>query len=330
MSLGALDLRKSALVVVDMQNGFCHREGTLGRSGLDTDRLSSVIVPLRGVIERCRSVGMPVLWTLQEHFDRDHRRTRKRLAPHTAKRKGTVALSGTWDAAIVDELKDLADADPSLVIRKHRFGGFYETRMNIVLEMLGAETLFVTGLTTNACVETTIREAYLRDYDIVAVEDCIAGVRPEWEMLAFDVWRQYFAITCNSDELFLWIEEQLEPKALGVHHLLLMVSDLQRSRHFYIDLLGFDERAGAKPLPDGRRFISLQQGIGLTEGGPGDRKQVDHLAIRVRNVSSLNERLKKAGVSFVRELGEGPYGTAIYVADPDGNTLELFEMPETV
>jgi catechol 2,3-dioxygenase-like lactoylglutathione lyase family enzyme len=53
---------------------------------------------------------------------------------------------------------------------------------------------------------------------------------------------------------------------------------------------------------------------------------MDHLAFEVRNVEALNARLKQAGVRFVRELGDGPYGRAIYVADPDGNTLELFEV----
>jgi len=322
--LEALDLDRSALIVVDLQNGFCHPEGTLGRSGLDTERLGTVIQPLRRVIEHCRDAGMPVLWTLQEHFEKDAKRARKRLQPHTAKRKGTVALAGSWDAAIVDELADLAD-DPSLVVRKHRFGGFHETRMHQLLDMLGVEAVFVTGLTANACVETTIREAYLRDFDVVAVEDCIGGVRPAWEATAREVWQQYFGITCNSSDLLAWLEAQREPRAAGIHHLLLMVSDLERSTDFYTRLLGFSIRPDAKPLPDGRRFVALRQGLGLTEGGPGDRRQVDHIAFEVRNVGALNTRLKEAGVEFERELGDGPYGLAIYVRDPDGNVLELFE-----
>ncbi len=324
MALEDLDLRKSALIVVDLQNGFCHEDGTLGRSGLDTDRLGAVIPVLRRVIERCREAGMPVLWTLQEHFERDARRERKRLQPHTAKRKGVVALAGTWDAAIVDELADLADT-PSFIVRKHRFGGFYETRMNVLLEMLGVESVFVTGLTTNACVETTIREAYLRDFDVVGIEDCVAGVRPAWEATAIEVWQQYFGITTSSAEFLEWIDNQLKPKAIGVHHLLLMVSNLERSKTFYTDLLGFDLRPDAKPLPDGRPFIAFRQGLGITEGGPGDSRQVDHLAFEVRNVVALNARLKDAGIEFERELGDGPYGKAIYVRDPDGNVLELFE-----
>jgi len=324
MALEVLDCRKSALVVVDLQNGFCHPEGTLGRSGLDTTRLRSVIPALRMVIERCRAADIPVIWTLQEHFEHDAKRQRKKLEPHTAKRKGIVALAGTWDAAIIDELADLADT-PSLIVRKHRFGGFHETRMNQLLEMLGVETVFITGLTTNACVETTIREAYLRDYDVVAIEDCIAGVRPAWEEIAREVWQQYFGITCSSAEFSGWLDVQNRPRGIGIHHLLLMVSDLQRSREFYTDLLGFEVRPDAKPLPDGRAFIAFRQGLGLTEGGPGDGRQLDHLAFEVVNVVALNARLKEAGVEFERELGDGPYGQAIYVRDPDGNVLELFE-----
>ena len=325
MSLDLLDMRKSALVVVDLQNAFCHKEGTLGKSGLDTDHLSSVIEPLRPVIERCHKVGIPVLWTVQEHFQEDHRRSRKRLPSHTSKRKGVSALAGTWDAEIVDELKDLVNA-PSYVIRKHRFGGFYETRMEVVLEQLGVEALFITGLTTNACVETTIREAYLRDFDVAAIEDCISGVNPEWEENAKKVWRQYFGITCDSNDFMNWVERQLQPRPVCVHHLLLMVSDLERSMDFYLNILGFTRRADAKPLPDGRPFIATMEGLGLTAGGPGDMKQLDHLAFEVRNVEALYEKLKKTGAQFPRgELGPGPYGKAIYVLDPDGNELELFE-----
>ena len=325
MSLDAIDLKKAALIVVDLQNGFCHKDGTLGQSGLDTDHLQSIIPPLRKVIERCKEVGIPVLWTLQEHFERDARRARKKLEPHTAKRKGIVALAGSWDAAIVDELADLAN-EPSFIVRKHRFGGFYETRMNMLLEMLGVEAVFVTGLTANACVETTIREAYLRDFDVVGLEDCIAGVRPEWEATAREVWQQYFAITASSNDFMNWVDSQLQPKAVRVHHLLLMVSDIERSKAFYSDLLGFDVRPDAKPLPDGRPLIAFRQGLGITEGGPGDSRQMDHLAFEVRNVVALNDKLKAAGVEFARELGDGPYGKAIYVRDPDGNVLELFEI----
>lgn len=325
MTLDLLSMDKSALLVIDLQNAFCHKDGTLGRSGLDTDRLGAVIKPLRHVIERCHDAGMPVLWTVQEHFEEDRRRGRKRLPSHTSKRKGVSALAGTWDAEIVDELKDLV-GEPARVIRKHRFGAFYETRLEVVLEQLGVEALFIAGLTANACVETTIREAYLRDYDVVAIEDCISGVNPEWEESAKKVWRQYLGITCSSGDFNHWLERQQRPRPVYLHHLLLMVSDLERAMEFYLDTLGFTRRADAKPLPDGRPFIATMEGLGLTAGGPGDLKQVDHLAFEVRNVDALYRKLKKKGARFTRGApGPGPYGKAVYVLDPDGNELELFE-----
>jgi ureidoacrylate peracid hydrolase len=324
MNLDLLDIRKTALVVVDMQNAFCHREGTLGISGVNTDRLGSVVAPLRALVKRCQAASMPVLWTLQEHFPVDHRRGRKRLPSHTSRRKRVSALVGTWDAEIIDELKEFAD-NPSFIIRKHRYGAFHETRMHMVLEMLGVDALLVTGVTTNACVETTVREAYLRDYDVVGVTDCIAGVNPQWESAALEVWHQYFADTCASADVEVWIDRQLAPRTIAVHHLLLKTCDFERSKRFYLDLLGFSERPDAKPLADGRPLVSTQQGLGITLGGSGDQGQVDHFAFVVRDVEALNRRLKEAGVVFDRELGAGPYGRAIYIRDPDGNTLELFE-----
>ena len=324
MSLDLLDAKKAALLVIDLQNAFCHKDGTLGQSGLDTDHLSSVIEPLKAVIQKCNAADLPVIWTVQEHLEVDYRRARKRLPSHTSKRKGVSALAGTWDARIVDELADLV-TDPMLVIRKHRFGAFYETRLNVLLEMLGVEALFVTGLTTNACVETTIREAYLRDYDVIGINDCIAGVNPEWEENAKKVWHQYMGITVDSAEFHEWLEKQGEPRPIGLAHMLLQVSDLDKAEEFYLGKLGFEKKPDAVPLADGRPLTVTLQGLGLTTGGPGDSGQVDHIAFEVRGVAALAERLKTLDVTFVKGLGPGAYGLTIYVKDPDANTIELFE-----
>ena len=324
MSLDALDFKTSALVVVDMQNAFVHEKGTLGISGVDTARLAAIVQPLKALIERCQGAGMPVIWTVQEHLPTDDVRAKKKLAAHTAKRKQVSALAGTWDAEIVEELKPLAAVNPTFVVRKHRFGAFYATRLEQLLRMLGTQTLLVTGTTTNACVETTIREAYLRDYDVVAVKDCISGVKAEWEETAQAVWAQYFGVISDSREIAQWIEAQQRPRTLGFAHMLLQVADLESSRRFYVDLLGFTERS-AKPLADGRPFVPFHQGIALTTGGPGKPVQIDHMAFRVHDVKRLAERLRSARVKFFQDLHDGIYGRTVYVADPDGNKVELYE-----
>lgn len=326
MVLDEIELKSSALLVIDMQNAFVHEKGTLGISGVDTRRLAAIVPAMKRLIERCQASGMPVIWTIQEHFRVDAVRARKKLASHTSKRKQISALAGSWDAAVIDELKDLAAINPTYVIRKHRFGAFYATRLEQLLHMLGIQTLLVTGTTTNACVETTIREAYLRDYDVVAVTDCISGVNEEWEQTAQKVWNQYFCALSNTAEIETWIDSKQQPRTLGFAHLLMQVADLDASRRFYVDQLGFTVRK-ASPLADGRPFVPFNQGIALTTGGPGKPLQIDHMAFKVYDVRGLSERLKKAGVQFFQDLHDGIYGLTVYVADPDGNRIELYEEP---
>lgn len=323
--LDTLDLRTSALLVIDLQNAFIHDKGTLGISGVDTRRLSSIVQPLADLIPRCRAAGMPVIWTVQEHFALDSSRARKRLAGHTSRRKQISALAGTWDEEIVDELKTLAAFDPAMVIRKHRFGAFYETRLEMLLKMLGTRTLFVAGTTTNACVETSIREAYLRDFDVVAVEDCISGVNADWETTAKQVWKQYFCEISDSASIRNWMASQQVPRTLKFGHMLLRVESLEGSTRFYRDLLGFTTRP-AKPLADGRPFVAFQQGLALVAGGSPDWRQVDHMAFEVNDVKGLRQRLLAAAVPFQQDLHDGPYGLTIYVTDPDGCRVELYEI----
>jgi ureidoacrylate peracid hydrolase len=327
MPFESLDLKSSALLVIDMQNAFVHEKGTLGLSGVDTKRLSSIVPETKSLVEACQKAGMPVIWTVQEHFAADASRARKRLASHTARRKQISALSGTWDAAIIDELKSQAAVDPTFVIRKHRFGAFHETRLDMLLATLGTRSLFIVGTTTNACVETSIREAYLRDFDVVAVTDCISGVNADWEQSAQNVWKQYFCELSASADVLRWLEEQTSPRTLGYGHMLLMVENMGRSTSFYVDLLGFKIRP-AKPLADGRPFTAFHQGIALVSGRESGHRQVDHIAFEVNDVRRLRDKLKAGNVSFFQDLHDGPYGLTVYVADPDGTKVELYQVGE--
>ena len=109
-------------------------------------------------------------------------------------------------------------------------------------------------------------------------------------------------------------------------HMLLKVSDIKRSERFYVDLLGFKIRP-AKPLPDGRPFVPFTQGLALTNGGP-QQLQIDHMAFKAKDVPAIAARLKAAGAKFDRDLHDGIYGLTIYVFDPDGNMVELYEEGE--
>jgi ureidoacrylate peracid hydrolase len=112
--------------------------------------------------------------------------------------------------------------------------------------------------------------------------------------------------------------------ATSFAHMLLKVSDIDRSERFYVDLLGFKVRQ-AKPLADGRPFVPFTQGIALTNGGVEKSPQIDHIAFKAKDVTAIASRLRAANVKFDRDLHDGIYGLTIYVYDPDGNMIELYE-----
>ncbi len=323
MTIEALSPRSTALLVIDMQNAWCHSDGTLGKSGVDLEGVQATIPKIRRLAEACREHGLPVVWTIQEHHLADARRAAKRLTPHTAKRARLAARAGTWDAELVDELAELAD-DPQLVIRKHRYGCFYETRLDLLLGMLGIDSLIVAGATANACVETTLREAYLRDYDQIAVTDCIGAIDPDWGRFAEQVWAQYLCELARCDEVLAWLEATGPSPVRGLGHLLLQVSDLERAERFYLETLGFTVRK-REPFRDGRPLIVTEQGLGLTDGRPEGQGPVEHLAFEVEGVHALTERAKEAGVEILREPAASAYGISVYLADPDQNQVELYE-----
>lgn len=118
------------------------------------------------------------------------------------------------------------------------------------------------------------------------------------------------------------------PRTLGFGHMLLMVQDVPRSVGFYVDQLGFSVRP-AKPLADGRPFTAFHQGVAVVGGRAPSHRQIDHIAFEVNDVRALRDKLKKSDVEFQQDLHDGPYGLTIYVTDPDGTRVELYQVGAT-
>ncbi|MFQ5913137.1 MAG: cysteine hydrolase family protein [Nitrospinota bacterium] len=191
---------ETALLVIDAQNGMCHPKGTLAKSGVDVGPLQAILDPIAEVVRACQEAGIPDIWTRQEHYAEDKSREAHRIQHHTRKRVNIACQKGTWDAEIVDELKPFIN-EKSHVIGKQKFSGFYGTNLEVLLRILGVRLLVFTGTTTNLCIETTLRDAYMRDYDCVIVGDCVAGVNPEWHRVSLEVWRRYMGLVVTHREL---------------------------------------------------------------------------------------------------------------------------------
>ncbi len=179
------DVRRSAIIVVDMQNDFGSIGGMFERAGIDIAPIQAAVAPTAKVLAAARAAKIPVIYLQMQHradmadmgaADSPHRQRHARLsvgekviAPNGTESR--ILIAGEWGAQIVDALKPEAS---DMVVPKHRFSGFFETSLHTILQGLNAKHLIFTGCTTSICVESTIRDAMFRDYHCILLEDCTA------------------------------------------------------------------------------------------------------------------------------------------------------------
>jgi ureidoacrylate peracid hydrolase len=172
-----LDPADVGLLVVDMQNGFCHPEGARGQAfGPDAIRQPRAIIPnVVAAIGMAHDRDIPVWFTQQVHYADDVTRSRRRIPSHLERRgvKLELCRRGTWDAELLDEMK-AAKQDRDEVVVKHRSSAFFQTTLECELRMRAVQVLVVCGTTTSFCVDSTIRDAYARDFDVVVPAECVA------------------------------------------------------------------------------------------------------------------------------------------------------------
>jgi ureidoacrylate peracid hydrolase len=172
MTLPDTDLTTgTALLVIDMQNGFCHPDGSFASLGLDVSLPLAAAEGCRQLVDGARAAGIPVIWTRYVYRPdyADGGLLVTDLLP--AIREVRSLEDGTWDAALLDEL---TPAPGEAVIDKNRYSAFYGTRLEPLLTSQGIRNLVMCGVTTNMCVETTARDASQRDYRTVVVADASA------------------------------------------------------------------------------------------------------------------------------------------------------------
>ena len=178
---------ETAVIVVDMQNDFGSPHGMFGRAGIDLTGIRATIEPTRQVLASARRIGMKIVY-LKMAFRPDLSDAGAPDAPnwlkHLPMRAGDrvtapdgspsrVLIRDTWNTEILPELAPEPD---DVVVYKHRFSGFFETRLDAVLKDWGIRNLVFTGCTTSVCVESTVKDAMFRDYHCLLLEDCTAEV----------------------------------------------------------------------------------------------------------------------------------------------------------
>jgi ureidoacrylate peracid hydrolase len=195
---------RTALLVVDMQNGFCRDKGSGATIGFDISQCVAAIAPCVQLIEAARAANLPVLFTrLVYRADyRDGGVLVEELIPALAEAKCCAA--GSWDAQLIHEIVPLSS---EFVVDKNRYSGFYGTPLQSILTSLDIRSLVICGVTTNVCVETTARDASQRDYRTFIVRDATGEIEPErheWALATLDT--RFGRVVNSRDVLDVWGE----------------------------------------------------------------------------------------------------------------------------
>lgn len=181
-----IDLRRTAVMVIDMQNAFINKGGMFDLWGLDISSGQNIIAPIKRINQSARAKGIRVIYTMACFSNDLHdagninspARCRNRTLVTYQERpdvRERLTVRGTWGSEIIQELQPETE---DIVVPKQRFSAFFGTNLDIILRSCNIKYLAFTGVATNICVEATLRDAYYLDYFPILISDACANAGP--------------------------------------------------------------------------------------------------------------------------------------------------------
>ncbi|MGW1062259.1 cysteine hydrolase family protein [Micromonospora rubida] len=196
---------RAALLIIDMSNDFLHPAGkTIVRGGRDASAARAVVPVQRQLIDAAHTAGVPVIYvshtTLPNHASDSgpwlDARSRASFSVVD------ICVDGSWGQQVIDELTPTED---DILVKKYRYSGFAGTNLDLVLRSLARSTVICAGVSTNACVEATAREAFSHDYYVVIPEDACASWDMELHQATLDTARhRYATVGPAADIIEIW------------------------------------------------------------------------------------------------------------------------------
>lgn len=169
---------RTALVIIDMQVDFASPQGVLGRSGMDMSVVEPALAAAQRLAEGARAAGTPVIFVgLETRADTDSRAWKERM-----RRRGGSPDEESGICRADDEGSAFYGPKPApgeLVVPKIRYSGFYGTTLDAALKAQGVDTIIACGLTTECCVDSTVRDAFHLDYHVFVASDACAAYEPD-------------------------------------------------------------------------------------------------------------------------------------------------------
>ena len=198
--------QQSALIVVDMQNAYASQGGYLDLAGFDVSATRPVIDNINTAVAAARAAGMLIIW-FQNGWDDQyveaggpgspnyHKSNALKTMRQRPELQGKLLAKGGWDYQLVDEL---TPQEGDIVLPKPRYSGFFNTPLDSILRSRGIRHLVFTGIATNVCVESTLRDGFFLEYFGIVLEDATHQAGPAFAQQA---------ALLNIETFFGWVSD---------------------------------------------------------------------------------------------------------------------------
>ncbi|MCH8055513.1 MAG: cysteine hydrolase [Deltaproteobacteria bacterium] len=190
------DPQWACLLVVDVQNDFVSPKGSCAQRGEDVSVAEAMVPILIRLIEKARRVALPIIYVKTTHSEWTD--TPSWMYRKSQQKELNTCREGSWGAELYEGISPLPE---ERVVIKHRYSAFINTDLNTVLKAKGIQSVLVTGVATNVCVETTARDAYMYDYYVTMVEDCAAAYDAALHESTLENIRQHFGLVASSRDI---------------------------------------------------------------------------------------------------------------------------------
>lgn len=194
----------TALLVVDMQNDFCAEGGLVHKAGRDITELQKVGARLPMFIDAARAAGCLIIFVRSIYSSNNNLYMSDVFLEQAARQRsgaGTeypMCQEGTWQA---DFYGDVRPKNGDAIVSKHRYSAFHNTDLDLILRSHGIRTVVLSGVLANVCVETSAREAFVRDYYVVLPGDGTASCAAEDHAMTLRNVERFFGVVTSTDAL---------------------------------------------------------------------------------------------------------------------------------
>lgn len=195
---------KPALFIIDFQNAFLSPGGSFARMGYDIKEYQKVIPTLKWVYKKARFLKIPIFFSkaIREKSGVDLLEQTHQLLPEARRErieKLPLCIRGSWDAAVIDDLKPARD---DFMIEKRRDSVFQDTEVALWLRSLGIDTIIFSGIDTAICVESSLRDAFNQGWDVILLADATASMKKTFCQSTLLEVKENFGLVFKSREFF--------------------------------------------------------------------------------------------------------------------------------